>query len=252
MLGENPEEGQRDDPRSFPQQTVPRRMAIISAGVIMNVLFGFVLFLVLFKLGVPYTPTLIGTVEPGGPAWKAGIERGDKIEKVSGESVYDFEQVYQAVMLSDPKEANALEVSRGTKALQFQVFPQLNEDDYSPHIGVGPSSDLTLARKDFVAPGSAASRAEENAFQGGDRIVQIDGQKVETFPEFARILAQRAGEEVRVGVVRALEQGATPAAPVEMRVPQQYFRDLGLKFQMGKVTAVRAGSPAERAGATLR
>ena len=40
------------DPRSFLAQSVPKRMAIISAGVIMNVIFAFLMAVVAFSLGV--------------------------------------------------------------------------------------------------------------------------------------------------------------------------------------------------------
>jgi len=106
MLGQddaNPAEMTREDlkldPRSYPAQSVPKRMAIISAGVIMNVIFGFLFFLFVFNVGVPYTPALVGSVEAGSPAWQVGIERGDRIVQINGEEVVEFEQLIQAVVL---------------------------------------------------------------------------------------------------------------------------------------------------------
>ena len=57
MLGENPAEDGQDaiiDPRSYLNKPVGHRMAIISAGVIMNIITGLGFFAMAYRLGVPY------------------------------------------------------------------------------------------------------------------------------------------------------------------------------------------------------
>ena len=56
------------DPRSYLAKSVPQRMAIISAGVIMNLIFALVFAFVAFLIGVKETPTIVGTVMAGGAA----------------------------------------------------------------------------------------------------------------------------------------------------------------------------------------
>ena len=56
-------------PRSFLAKSVGARMVIISAGVIMNIIFGILMAAVAFYLGVPYNPSVAGRVPPGDPAW---------------------------------------------------------------------------------------------------------------------------------------------------------------------------------------
>jgi len=58
------------DPRSYPAKSVPARMAIISAGVIMNLIFGVLLGTLAYAIGVPETPAIIGGTSPGSPAWQ--------------------------------------------------------------------------------------------------------------------------------------------------------------------------------------
>ncbi len=67
------------DPRSYPAKTVPQRMAIISAGVIMNLIFAVIFATVAYKMGVKYTPCVIGATMPGDPAWMSNMQTGDKI-----------------------------------------------------------------------------------------------------------------------------------------------------------------------------
>ena len=58
------------DPRSFLAKSVPKRMAIISAGVIMNVIFAFVTAVVAYYIGVKQMACGAGNVFPGEAAWR--------------------------------------------------------------------------------------------------------------------------------------------------------------------------------------
>ncbi|HSI21290.1 MAG TPA: site-2 protease family protein [Verrucomicrobiae bacterium] len=92
--GETPE-SQDEDPRSFEQKSVWARMAVIVAGVTMNVLFAFVILTVAFSVGfvsisqdleqVPgatkrQTQVLVADIQEGGGADKAGVKPGDLIK----------------------------------------------------------------------------------------------------------------------------------------------------------------------------
>src|SRR3954469_5536151 len=66
------------DRRSYLAKSVPQRMAIISAGVIMNVIFAFIFAVIAYGIGVRYEPAVVSEAVPGSPAWQAGIEPGDE------------------------------------------------------------------------------------------------------------------------------------------------------------------------------
>jgi len=70
------------DPRSYPAKPVPARMAIISAGVIMNLIFAVILAAVAYRLGVDEVPAVVGSTTPGGAAWVEAIEPGSKIVQI--------------------------------------------------------------------------------------------------------------------------------------------------------------------------
>ncbi len=89
------------DPRSFLAQSVPKRMAIISAGVIMNVIFAFFMAVVAFWIGVEQPPCVVGDTFAGGPAWQADIRVGDEILKIDGKKVSQFRDMMTAIALGD-------------------------------------------------------------------------------------------------------------------------------------------------------
>ena len=87
------------DPRSFLAKSVPKRMAIISAGVIMNVIFAFLMAVVAFCIGVPEIPCVVGDVLPGEGAWQADLRPGDEILKIAGKEMRTFRDLQTAITL---------------------------------------------------------------------------------------------------------------------------------------------------------
>ena len=106
------------DPRSYLAQSVPRRMAIISAGVIMNLIFAFVLAVIAFMVGVRQPVCEIGYVLPGEGAWRANVQPGDRLLQVGDRPVATFEDMMEAITLGDVQKGIPLSVERpGEKKL---------------------------------------------------------------------------------------------------------------------------------------
>ncbi|MDZ7619900.1 MAG: site-2 protease family protein, partial [Patescibacteria group bacterium] len=60
------------DPRSYLSKSVPQRMAIISAGVIMNLIFAFCCAVLAYGIGVRQIECGVGNLIAGESAWQAG------------------------------------------------------------------------------------------------------------------------------------------------------------------------------------
>lgn len=89
------------DPRSYLAQSVPKRMAIISAGVIMNILFAIVTAIAAYGLGVAWVRPEIGDLFPGRAAWRAGLQVGDTIESIKGKPLHRFNGLQKAISVGD-------------------------------------------------------------------------------------------------------------------------------------------------------
>ena len=72
-----------DDPRSFAAQPLWARLAILVAGVGMNILLAFAIFFLIALLATPALGVKIGIIEPGSPAATAGLIPGDEIYAVN-------------------------------------------------------------------------------------------------------------------------------------------------------------------------
>jgi regulator of sigma E protease len=77
------------DPRSFSAQSLPVRLTILVAGVVMNVVLAFVLFVGIAWFATPVAGVSVPGVQADSPAERAGLVPGDAILKVNGQA-YDL------------------------------------------------------------------------------------------------------------------------------------------------------------------
>lgn len=237
------------DPRSYTAKGVPARMAIISAGVIMNVITGLMFFMIAFRLGVDVVPPVIGEVQVGMPAWKAGIQSGDRLVAINDSKVADYNDVLRGTALS----SGTLRI----KAVRpnGEVYEVTVEPDVSntrPMIGLVPSESLSVADVENVPPvipGSAAARAEP-AIRPGETITAVNGQPVTTSLELQQVFSAHRGEPVTL-TLKSSPRDGQPADAAEERtvtVPAAPFRTLGLRMDIKKIAAIQDDSPAKHAG----
>jgi regulator of sigma E protease len=247
--GQETSEEVSENPRSYTAKTVPQRMAIISAGVIMNVITGYLFYVGALRMGTQVQGNEVGFVQPGMPAWEAGLREDDVLTSINGRPVADFSDVTRGTALTT---GNVQIVGKHADGEVFEVSIQPDESGTKRLIGVGPQESLTLAvlEKPDVAvtrPGSPAARAEPK-FQQGDRIVRIDGEPLDNFADLRQILTEKKDKALTFEVARAGEKQPDTADLVKITVEPQRFRSLGIRVAAGKISDIQDGSPADRQG----
>ncbi len=115
-----------DDPRSFMNKPVGHRMAVVSAGVIMNLLLAAVLFMVVFMVGKREESPMIGEVVADTPASKAGLQAGDRVVSINRFEISNFNEISTAVRLAAPFEPLTFVIEREgePKPLTKSVVPE--------------------------------------------------------------------------------------------------------------------------------
>ncbi len=238
------------DSRSYLAKSVPQRMAIISAGVIMNVIFAVVFAAIAFGIGVPYTPCIVSQTVPGSAAYQAGISVGDEITRIGDVVDPTFTDLRSGVMLGDLDEGIEFTVRRADTDSEETVILQPQQDQKLAQIGIFATFSLRLANENPVAEGTPAANASA-PFMGGDEIVAINGQPISDYREYVAQLVQHADQPIEVTVRRG---GKAPEGdlfgPLEggemvtLTVPARPRKRLGLVMEMGKIEAVQQGSAA--------
>jgi len=168
-----------DEPRTYRQQSFPKRLLVVSAGSIMHLLQAFVLLVLL--LGVVGVPggTLTGDVSPQGwdvteviedsAAADAGLRSDDRIVAVDGERASDG--LSEALAGYDVGDEVALTVQRGgetrTLSAELGARPRSEAGEAgSPFLGVAtsayyPTERIGVGQAIARAPGEIASFAGE-------------------------------------------------------------------------------------------
>jgi regulator of sigma E protease len=251
------------DPRSYTAKSVPARMLIISAGVIMNVIFAVLMGAAAYGLGVAEMPAVIAGTSPGSPAWTgskdwgkiAHLKAGDKIVQIGrkGEPYENLrfdKDLMLRILLNGSDQDLQMLVDRDGERHWVTLRPRIANSAAGkarPTIGVELPRSLTLSELptlDFLPAGKATP-----PFQAKDKIVAINGEPVEDYATFQTILAQHPREALTITVEREVEnEGSAQTDRVEIRVEPNRASTLGLEMRAGPILAVQAGSPAERAG----
>lgn len=82
------EDEDSEDENSFRKKPVGRRIAVIAAGAVMNLILGFIIALIIFLVSGKLTTTIIAEVTPGSGCETAGMVQGDRIVKVNGLHIF--------------------------------------------------------------------------------------------------------------------------------------------------------------------
>jgi regulator of sigma E protease len=204
MAGEEPAPADsRPGPDELRAKGVPARFFIYSGGVLMNVLFGVVVFPIALWMGVPFVEPRVGAIEPGGPAWRAGLEPGTKILAVNGRDVVGFDMLRQEVALAPPAPLRLLVQAPGeTQARELVVEPEYDASLGARGLGIEPPLDPALSLE--LEPDSNATRA---GLRSGDRLVSLHDSELPELPLPAQLeLAMRGLQPLVLEVERGGER----------------------------------------------
>ena len=234
-----------EDPRSYTAKGVGQRMAIISAGVIMNVVTGLLFFLLAFRAGVEVTPSVVGDVQVGMPAWQAGMRTGDRITRINDRSIADFNDLMVATALSSgPLMIDFVRADGTTETVTLSP----DQTGTRRRMGVAPARGLELFDQVIpcATPGSAAAEASPG-IKPGDVITRINGKEADSFADLSLTLAKARNEPVELQLTRTVDPKTGAEEQVDVTLPPAPFQTLGMTMDFGTIDAIRDDSPAARA-----
>ncbi len=204
VAGESPEEGP-GEPYEFWSKSLGQRALFIVGGVVMNVVFALLLFIAAFSIGVPFMVAEVGRTVPGRPAWEAGLKPGDKILAVGDKVDPVFEDVMRAVALGASGDV-VFQVDRAGSHLTFSLTPVYDERAGVKVVGIRPPTEPVVTGLAKVGGEEGRCPAEEAGIEMGDRILALNGQRIETAYDLLMELAKYPHDEVEVLVERDGQQ----------------------------------------------
>ena len=153
MAGEEPGEakGSADEYWAKP---VGHRFWVIAAGSLTNYIFAFILFSIIFMIGVPTLSNEVGQVLKNYPAEKAGIKVGDTVLAINGKKVFYWDDIVAAIKDgSSGGAALKIDLQRENGNFTLDVKPEISivknifgQTISRPMLGIAPR-EKTLSVK---------------------------------------------------------------------------------------------------------
>lgn len=153
QMPQRPESQLSDEERaeSFAHRPVWHRMAVVIAGPAFNMIFAWMLLVMLYLAGMPIMKATIGEVFKDKPAARAGLQPGDLITEVNGRPIRQWED-FSAEMAKTRSEV-AITIQRKDQVSTLHMTPELSEAKnlfgetiQKPIVGVTPAYDLATQR----------------------------------------------------------------------------------------------------------
>ena len=246
--------GQSDDPREqkhnaskgykdydYNAKPLWARALIISAGVIMNMIFGFLLLMYGYMQGVPTSPAVAGIVIDNTPAANADIRSGDEILEINGEPMPDFGKIKETFVMN-PGEEFIVKLKRNGKIIERRVMGNQGPDGLN-QIGLMPAINTTISLDPTELPFTAT---EYTTLQNKDQIIAINGEKIS--PEVTggykvyEAIEKNPGKKVRLTLQRDSET-------IDLTLPILGTGNYDFGYRVAiEVRDVVTGSPAEKSG----
>ena len=281
MVGEGTEADEDEsNPRSFKAKTVLQRMLIISAGVIMNILFGMLCFVAVYRYhGVDRPPAMAWRTEAGSPAWVKGVRAGWRVTRIGEHKNPYFDDLKYAVANSPHGAVLGFEFAdRDGQTFERDLEPILEANGTMPTIGIAFPSRLKLTHESArrmrsvpVTYTGAAALARIVPLERGDELVSIDGKPVGVRPwedlcrrleevetQTIELAIRRAGKEEKISVpasgfdfgdsIVGTTSPLTPddpfnIEPIALDPNQEPKRDLGDPFEFRRRQTLLNGKP---------
>ncbi|MBC3363404.1 RIP metalloprotease RseP [Pseudomonas sp. SWRI154] len=204
--------------QSFNRKTVRQRIAIVAAGPIANFLLAMVFFWALAMLGSEQVRPVIGAVEAGSVAARAGLSAGQEIVAIDGEPTSGWAAVNLQLVrrLGESGSLQLLVREQGSTAdlprelVLDNWLKGADEPDPIRSLGIRPwrpALPPVVAELDPKGPAQAAG------LKAGDRLLAFDGQPVSDWQQVVDSVRVRPDTKI---VLRVERDGASIDVPVNL------------------------------------
>lgn len=251
IAGERKEDGKevKDIPGGFYSKKPVDRIKVAVIAPIVNLVFAFILFSVIWLLGGRDKPfqdltNRIGWIDPTSELYQEGIRPGDEITSYNGRKFHGFKDIFQSTMMSNGsvqvKGYHYDFVANTRQPFDVEVSTYQHPDFLEKGIhtaGILAPSNYMLYNpfnKETPNPISKGSSMDGSGLSYGDRLLWIDGELLFSSAQLSSILnsdysfltIDRQGKTKQLRISRA--------KIADLKLPNDYRAELGdLKYESG-------------------
>lgn len=208
-------EGKAEEPKPM-QVSWSSKVIVLVAGAFFNVLFALVIGSILYLIGGRPVAVFNNTTEIGyvsqhiqlseeevvpNPAFEAGLQRGDLIKAIDGESVDNWESVEMKVIMGsnrtetgDPLSIFTIERNGQTK--DIEIHPVIGGEEKVRLIFISPALPA------IVGAVMENSPAEKAGLQSGDELVRMDEVPVISLHQISEYIRNHQDQAINFEIIR--------------------------------------------------
>jgi len=243
-------------PYAFNRQSLPKRIAIVAAGPLFNLLLAVVLYWVVLVTGEVGMRPIVGPVPTQSLAAEAGFRQGDEILVVEGEETPTWSQVVGRLTAEMMKESSILvevKTPTGERAERILKIPRELADDplaLGKKLGLKPWEPSIPPVIERIEPDSPAEQA---GLQPGDLVTRVNGKTVADWRALVEVVRENPGRMLQLEVVRSGTSFTLTLIPqpvsgedgkevghigAGVKVPQDLFEKLKVTYRLGLIDAL--------------
>ncbi|MBW2483300.1 MAG: RIP metalloprotease RseP [Deltaproteobacteria bacterium] len=250
MVGEEPDADINPEyiELSFTHKHVAKRMLIVAAGPVFNILLAILIFFVFFSItGIEDIKPIIRQVQTDSAAQKAGLQVDDLVVSINGKDITAWYDLDEAISESRGKPL-VLGVARNGSLVMITVTPGLKQGidllgDSIAYYDIGISAFPEL--KAIVGDVNAGYPAEKAGLQTGDQIVSINGIPIENWRQMQSIISSSGGVELSLFVKRDDEILKVSLSPQQVET-KNHLGEVEKRYLIGISTQPTAIPQADR------
>ena len=171
------EEQRSDSERSFNNASIPKRMGIVAAGAIVNIVFGILVYFIIVAVVGNNVSNIVDTTNEGYIASEVGIISGDKIEKINNKKIRLKSDIDEILQNCNGEELTLL-IERNNEEKEIKLKPT---EKYTKSTGIYVSQAQTDDKATQIIQIEKGSNAEKDGLQVNDVIKTINGVDVRSY-----------------------------------------------------------------------
>lgn len=184
------------EPWEFRSKPAWQRLIIMLGGVTVNFLLAWAIYsMLLYRHGDTYIPAdnlkygiLVDSV-----GQQLGLQTGDKILAVDGKKSRKFDKARLDILLGDE-----VTVERDGREITIPI----SDEGKATLFATQGINFMIYRQKAVIKEVRENSVADEAGIQAGDQITRVNGQAIEYWNDFTRVVQASPGKELRISVLR--------------------------------------------------
>lgn len=218
------EEEHSDEEGSFSKASIPKRIAVVAAGGLVNIAFAIIIYFILMSSIGNNVSNYVDSVIPNTNAEVVGLKPNDKILKVNGKTIFYKADLDKAMEQSNGEELEVV-IERDGQEQTIYVEPMTEQYNYT---GIAISGTGEIATKIVaIYPNSPAAM---QGLEANDIILSVNGVEIKedatTTTQLVNEINRNIGQNLNFMIQR---NGETIAVEVTPEVRENYYMGVYLK-----------------------